>query len=201
MQRLNSLLRRVPVSAVYLAGLLPLGWIVWQVQSGGYGPDPVRGIERGLGLWAVRLLIATLCVTPLRWAGLNLLRFRRQLGLVGFGYVVLHLCAWISVDMAFRWSQIVEDITRRPYLILGMAAFLVLLPLALTSSNAAIRWLGAARWRRLHRLAYAGAILAILHFLMVGKVYQPEVLAYAAVLAALLALRIHRDGPAALFRA
>lgn len=196
--RINNLLRRLPTWPVYLLGLLPLAWIVWLTLSNGYGPDPVKGIEHGLGLWAIRLLLLALFITPLRWLGLNLLKFRRQIGLLGFFYVVLHLFAWISIDMAFRWGQILPDLYKRPYILVGMAALVLLIPLAVTSNNRAIRRLGALNWARLHKLAYLATILGVIHFLMIGKVYTAEVLIYAGALAAILLVRIWRNGPAKL---
>lgn len=198
LDRINKSPRRVPTWTIYLLGLLPLAWIIWLTLTSGYGPDPVRGIERGLGLWAIRILIAALCVTPLRWIGLNLLRFRREIGLVGFAYIVLHLLAWISIDMAFRWAQIAPDLYKRPFILVGMAALLLLIPLAVTSNNAAIRRLGAVNWNRLHKLAYVATSLGMIHFLMIGKVYTVQVLTYAVILAALLLLRAYRNGPSKL---
>ena len=195
LDRVNKALRRVPVWTIYLLGLLPAGLVTWQAIN---AIDPVRAIEWGLGLWAVRLLIATLFVTPLRWAGLNLLRFRRQLGLVAFAYVVLHFTSWLTIDMGLRWGQILPDLVKRWYIMVGMAALLLLLPVAITSNNRSIRWLGAQRWNRLHRLTYPAVILAVLHFMMVGKVYTTEVLIYAALLAALLVARAWRNGPRSL---
>jgi sulfoxide reductase heme-binding subunit YedZ len=191
---LNRALRKVPTWAVYIAGALPAVWMTYQTLTGTIGIDPVRAIEWGLGLWALRLLIATLCVTPLRWMGLNLMRFRRQLGLVAFAYVCLHFTAWVTIDMGLRWGQILPDLVKRWYIVVGMAALLLLVPLAATSNNAAIRFLGAKRWNRVHMLAYPATILATVHFLMVGKVYTAEVLTYAGILFALLAIRVARFG-------
>ena len=139
-------------------------WCPWRCWSGarcfgGLGPDPVKAIERGLGERGLQFLLASLAITPLRRVGLNLLRFRRALGLLSFTYVALHLTAWVWLDMGLRWSEMVADLWKRPYIILGMVGFLAMLPLAVTSTNAAIRRMGAAAWARLHRLAYV-AILA-----------------------------------------
>lgn len=195
MDRINRFLKRVPTWVIYLLGTIPLFIVAWQTST---AIDPVRAIEWGLGLWAVRLLIATLFVSPLRWAGLNLLRFRRQLGLVAFTYVVLHFTSWLTIDMGLRWSQIAPDLYKRWYIVVGMSALLLLIPLALTSNNGSIRRLGAQNWSRLHKLAYPATALAMLHFLMVGKVYTVEVLTYAGILAALLAIRLYRNGPRSL---
>ena len=189
---LNRALRKVPPWAVYIAGAMPAVWMTYHTLNGTIGIDPVRAIEWGLGLWALRLLIATLCVTPLRWVGLNLMRFRRQLGLVAFAYVCLHLLAWVTIDMGLRWEQILPDLIKRWYIVVGMSALVLLVPLAVTSNTASIRFLGAKEWNRLHKLAYPATILAAVHFLMVGKVYTAEVLTYAGILIALLAVRAAR---------
>jgi sulfoxide reductase heme-binding subunit YedZ len=195
LDQINRTLRKVPTWTIYILGLVAAVWVFY---SGLQQVDPVRGIEWGLGLWAVRLLIATLFISPLRWAGLNLLRFRRQLGLVAFAFVVLHFTAWLTIDMGLRWSQILPDLYKRWYILVGMSALLLLLPLAVTSNNWSIRRLGAQNWNRLHKLAYAATALGMLHFLMVGKVYTTEVLIYAALLALLLAARLYRNGPRSL---
>ena len=191
---LNNVLRRVPTWTIYIAGSLPAVWMAYQTLTGKIGIDPVRAIEWGLGLWALRLLIAALCVTPLRWVGINLLRFRRQLGLLAFAYVVLHFAAWLTIDMELRWGQILPDLVKRWYIVVGMAALILLLPLAATSNNASIRALGPKAWNRLHKLAYPATILATVHFMMVGKVYTAEVLTYAGILCVLLAWRVARFG-------
>jgi methionine sulfoxide reductase heme-binding subunit len=191
LDRINRFVRRVPTWAVYVLGIFPAAWVIYNGLS---AIDPVRDIEWGLGLWAVRLLIATLFISPLRWVGLNLLRFRRQLGLVAFAYVVLHFSAWLTIDMGLRWGQIIPDLYKRWYILIGMSALVCLIPLAVTSNNRSIRALGAQNWNRLHKLAYVATGLAMIHFLMVGKVYTAEVLTYATVLVLLLAVRIHRNG-------
>ena len=190
----NRALRFVPPWSVYVAGALPAAWIAYQTLTGTIGIDPVRAIEWGLGLWALRLLIATLCVTPLRWVGLNLMRFRRQLGLVAFAYVCVHFVAWLTIDMGLRWGQILPDLVKRWYILVGMTALALLVPLAVTSNNMSIRKMGAKGWNRLHKLAYPATILATVHFMMVGKVYTVEVLIYAGILLGLLALRLARYG-------
>ena len=190
---LNRALRQVPPWAIYIVGALPALWMTYQTLTGTIGIDPVRAIEWGLGLWALRLLIATLSITPLRWVGLNLIRFRRQLGLVAFAYVVLHFTAWLTIDMGLRWGQILPDLVKRWYIVVGMAALILLVPLAVTSNTASIRRLGAKGWNRLHKLAYPATILATVHFMMVGKVYTAEVLIYAGILCALLAVRVGRS--------
>lgn len=191
----NGFAKRVPTWVIYPLGTLPAIWVIYGGLS---AIDPVRAIEWGLGLWAVRLLIATLFITPLRWVGLNLLRFRRQLGQVAFAYVVLHFASWLTIDMGLRWEQIIGDLYKRWYILVGMSALVLLTPLALTSNTWSIRRLGAKTWNRLHKLAYLATALGMIHFLMVGKVYTVEVLTYAAILVALLAIRAWRNGPRSL---
>ena len=189
----NGALRRVPVWAVYLAGALPLAWIIWLLFSGGLGIDPVKEIEHRLGKIGLQLIVAGLVVTPLRrFAGLNLLRFRRAVGVLAFCYVVLHLAAWLVLDMALLWGQLLGDIVKRPYLTLGMAGFVLLLPLAVTSNDWALRRLGGVRWRRLHRLVYPAAVLGGVHYVWLVKSWPPEPLIYLAAILALLALRLLR---------
>lgn len=192
---INKTIRRVPTWVVYVAGLALAVWVIFDGLS---QTDPVRGIEWGLGIWSLRLLIVTLVVSPLRWGGLNLLRFRRQLGLVAFAFVCLHLLSWLTIDMGLRWNQILHDLYKRWYILIGMSAFVLLTPLAISSNNSSIRKLGAKAWNRLHKLAYPATILAVIHFLMVGKVYTSEMLIYAAVVMAVLVLRLMRNGPRSL---
>ncbi len=198
--RVNGLARRLPSWLVYTMGALPFLWLVWQVVSNALGPDPAKVMERGLGEWALRFLLASLAVTPLRRFGVNLLKHRRALGLLAFLYAALHLTVWLWPDMGLRWPQIWADIVKRPYILLGIAGFLCLLPLALTSSNAAIRWMGAPGWRRLHRLAYPALALALLHFVILSRVWTVELLIYAVLAVALLALRAPIPGLAGMRR-
>jgi sulfoxide reductase heme-binding subunit YedZ len=183
-------LRRVPPGVVYLAGLAPLIWIVWLTVTGGIGIDPVKEIEHRLGKVALWFLIGGLAVTPLlRHARINLIRYRRALGLLAFLYVVLHLTAWLWLDMAGLWAQIAGDLVKRPYLYLGLAGFALLLPLAASSNDAAQRRLGA-RWRGLHRLTYPAVGLGVLHYLWQMKVITPEGWLWAGVFLGLMALRL-----------
>lgn len=187
---LNGALRRVPPGVVYLLGLLPLAWIVWLTLSGGIGVDPVKGIEHRLGKVALWFLVGGLAITPLRRiTGLNLLRYRRAVGLLGFGYVAAHLLAWVVLDMGLLWAQAAADLVKRPYLLLGITGFALLVPLALTSNTASVRRLGR-NWRRLHWLVYPAVSLGVLHYLMQMKVISPEGWIWAAVLAGLLGVRL-----------
>lgn len=190
MDQINSLARRVPVNAVYLAGILPFLWIVWLAISNGLGPDPVKEIELRLGELGLQLLVAGLLVTPLRWAGLNLIRFRRAIGLLAFFYVAMHLLTWVVLDMGLRWDQMAADLVKRWYIIIGMLAFAAMLPLAITSNNASIRRLGAATWNRLHRLTYVAALGGAVHYLMLVKAWPIEPLLYLGAITALLLVRL-----------
>lgn len=183
-------LRRLPTGVVWGLGALPLALLVWDMLGGGLGIDPVRDIEHRLGRTAVYFLVASLCVTPLlRLARINLMKFRRPLGLLAASYAGLHLLAWVVLDMGLRWEQALRDIARRPYLTIGMAALAILVILAATSSNAAIRRLGARRWRAIHRLVYLAAPLALFHWLLAHKIWPAKPLVILGVVAFLLGLR------------
>lgn len=190
MDRINAFARRVPTWVIYLLGLVPLGLLVWGALFGGIGPDPVKAIERGLGERGLQFLLASLAITPLRRVGLNLLRFRRALGLLSFIYVSLHLVAWVWLDMGLRWGEMLADLTKRPFVILGMIGFLVMIPLAATSWNGAIRRLGAAAWNRLHKLAYVAILAGAAHLALLSKVWTTEVLVYVGLALVLLAVRL-----------
>ena len=181
---------KVPILLVYAVGFIPAAWTFWLAFADKLGADPVRALEHGIGLWALRFLIATLCITPLRQlAGLNLLRYRRALGLLAFWYALLHLTTWLLFDRGLDPHAILADILKRPYITIGMLSLAILLPLAVTSNAWSIRKLGGPAWARLHKLAYVAIALAALHFVMVLKTWQPEPLIYAAIVAALLGYR------------
>ena len=189
-QRINGALRLVPTGALYALGLVPLAILVAQAVTGGLGIDPVKVIEHRLGEVALQFLVAGLAITPLRrWTGVNLIRFRRAVGLLAFLYACLHLAVWVTLDLQFRWAEIGADIAKRPYITLGMAALVAMSPLALTSNTLAIRSLGAAAWGRLHRLTYLVALLAALHFLLLVKAWPVEPMVYLGLVLALLAVR------------
>ncbi|MBY6155914.1 protein-methionine-sulfoxide reductase heme-binding subunit MsrQ [Pseudooceanicola nitratireducens] len=188
-QAINQGARRVPTWVLYIVGAVPPIWLFIAGLTGGLGVDPVKAMEHQMGEWALWLLIAGLCITPLRrFAGLNLLRFRRAIGLLAFFYIVGHLLVWLVLDVQIL-SQIWRDILKRPYITIGMAAFVLLIPLAVTSNNLSIRRMGA-RWRQLHKLVYLAAVLGAVHFVMLVKGFQYEPLIYLGVVLALLALRL-----------
>lgn len=191
----NAWLRRLPVWVVYLAGVLPGLWLFWRAFSGGLGPDPVKPLEHGIGLHALQFLLAALLVTPVqRLTRISFLRFRRALGLLGFFYALTHLLVWLLLDIQLRWAEILRDLLARPYVTVGMAALVLLVPLAWTSRDAALRRLGPRVWRRLHLLAYPATLLAALHFALVQKTWQTEPLLYLALAGALMLARLAR-GP------
>ncbi len=177
-------------------GLLPLAWLVWRTLTEQLGANPAETLIRATGDWTLRGLCLTLAVTPLRvqlgWP--ELLRFRRLLGLLTFGYASLHLVCYAWFDMGLDWADIVRDIPKRPFVLVGALALLLMTLMALTSWNGAIRRLGARRWQALHRSIYAVAVLAILHFwwMRAGKNNFNEVWVYGLILAALLGWRLIR---------
>ncbi|RAK16710.1 protein-methionine-sulfoxide reductase heme-binding subunit MsrQ [Salipiger aestuarii] len=188
--RINAVTRRIPPWPLYLIAVLPPVWLLYQGLTGGLGVEPIRALEHELGQLALKLLIAGLCITPLRrFAGVNLMRYRRAVGLIAFFYVVLHLLVWLVLDVQIP-SQIWADILKRPYITVGMGAFALLIPLAVTSNNMSIRKLGGRTWRKLHRLAYGAALLGGLHFVMLVKGFQIEPLIYMGVVLVLLVLRL-----------
>lgn len=190
---INAAARRVPVWPCYVLGFVPAAAYLALALQNRLGADPVARLEHETGLIALQFLVAALTVTPLReLARINLMKFRRMLGLMAFCYACLHLSVWGLLDRQLDWPRIVEDLTKRPYVIIGMAAFLMLVPLAATSSDRAIRRLGPAAWRALHRLAYPATALAALHFVWLVKAWPPEPLIYAGIVAALIAYRLLR---------
>ncbi|MFN0183895.1 MAG: sulfite oxidase heme-binding subunit YedZ [Aquabacterium sp.] len=181
---------------VFLLALAPALWLMGGLVQGTLGANPAEALTRGTGDWALRLLCLTLAVTPLRqWTGWHpLARWRRMLGLYTFFYGVLHLLCYAWLDMGFDLVDIVRDIPKRPFILVGTLALSLMLPLAATSFNRAIRMLGPARWQALHRLVYAIALLALLHFFWMrsGKNDFAEWSVYAGVLALLLGWRAWR---------
>lgn len=185
--------------AAGLLCLLPFGLLVlgaFELAGQSLGANPAERLIRSTGDWTLRFLLATLAVTPLRqWTGWSALaRYRRWLGLTAFFYAVWHFLAFAWLDMGLDLGAIVRDIAKRPFILVGALALLLMLPLAATSFNAAIRRLGGRRWQALHRLVYAVAVLGVLHFfwMRTAKNLLGEVAVYAALLAALLGWRLWR---------
>lgn len=178
--------------AVSLACLAPVVWLAWRGYQGDLGANPIEKIIRNLGVWGLRLLIVGLTITPL--ARLlrqpRLIRLRRPIGLFAFGYIVLHLSTYIGVDQYFDWAAIWKDILKRPFITIGMAAFVLLIPMAATSFNAAIRWLGPQRWRGLHRLIYLIVPMGVVHYYLLVKADHRPPLIYGAIVLLLLGWRL-----------
>ncbi len=182
-------LRRIPTWTIYLAGFGWLAWLFALAATGGLGVEPVKALEERYGLLALQLLVAGLALTPLRrFFGLNLIRFRRAIGMMAFWCLCAHLLVWLVLDLqspAMAWA----DIVKRPFITVGMAALLLLVPLALTSTDRAIRRLGRD-WRRLHRLVYPAVLLGAVHFVMQAKGWPLEPLVYLGLVLGLLGLRL-----------
>jgi sulfoxide reductase heme-binding subunit YedZ len=181
-------------SVIFTIAALPFCYLVWGAFNDALGANPAEYLIRSTGELALRFLCLTLAITPLRViAGLpELLRFRRLLGLFVYFYACIHLLCYSWLDMGFEWIDIAADIAKRPFILVGFTAFVLLTPLAATSFNRAIRSLGARRWQMLHRVVYGIAILAVLHFywMRAGKSNFAEVVVYGAILAALLLWRV-----------
>jgi methionine sulfoxide reductase heme-binding subunit len=190
----KALLHPLAKPALFAVSLLPFAWLFYGALTNQLGANPAEHLERSLGDWALRFLCITLAVTPVRviTGTPALARFRRMLGLFMYFYVVLHLLAYSWFDMGFDFGEIAKDIPKRPFILVGFTAFLLLTPLAATSLNRAVKALGAKRWQALHRLVYVVAGLGILHFfwMRAGKHNFAEVSVYAAILAVLLGWRV-----------
>ncbi len=190
------LMHRAAKPAVFVLALMPLAWLVFGAATNQLGANPAEYLIRATGDWTLRFLCLVLAVTPLRvmTGAPALARFRRMLGLFVYFYVVLHLLSYGWFDMGFDVADIGRDIAKRPFILVGFSAFLLLTPLAATSFNRAIRTLGAARWRRLHQAVYVIAGLGILHFfwMRAGKNDFAEVAVYALIMGALLGWRFWR---------
>ena len=187
--------------ALFLLALLPFGRLLWAAWTGDFGPNPVEFVQRWTGTWTFNFLLLTLCITPLRvWAQWHwLLRLRRMLGLFTFFYATLHFLSFIGFDHSFDVDAIARDIFKRPFVTVGFAAFVLLIPLAATSNRWAIRKLGGRRWQELHRSVYLIGILAAVHYFWLVKataLLWP--LAYSVALAFLLGWRVRERRPKAI---
>jgi len=185
---------RVFKPLVFGACLAPLALLAWRAGAGRLGANPIEAITHATGDWALRFLLISLAVTPARRiTGWNaLIRFRRMVGLFAFFYASLHWLTYVWLDQFFDWGHMLKDVGKRPFIAVGSAALLALVPLAATSTTAAIRRLGGRRWQRLHRLAYLAGVLAVVHYYWLVKADVRRPLAYGAVLAALLGFRLLR---------
>lgn len=190
-QKINGALRKIPTWPLYLLSPVPgLLMFYWAVTNQ-LGADPLQVIERQYGKWALQLLIITLLVTPVRKIiGINFIKFRRFLGLTAFMYVCFHLLVWFVLDKQFFWAEILKDLTKRPFIVIGMVNFVLLLPLALTSNNKSIRKLGPKRWSNLHKLSYIAVLAGAAHYMLVVKAWPLEPMLYVAGTILLVAWRL-----------
>jgi sulfoxide reductase heme-binding subunit YedZ len=177
---------------VWLACCAPLLWFVFQGFTGGLGANPIEYVLRQLGVWALRFLVVSLTITPAARLLKQpvLLRYRRRIGLFAFAYVCLHLSTYIGVDQLFDWRTIGKDIVKRPYITIGMAAFAMLVPLAVTSLDRLKRRLGPRRWKRLHQLLYLIAPMGVVHYYLLVKADHRPPLVYGAIVLILLGYRL-----------
>lgn len=178
---------------IYAVGLAPALWAFWLAANNQLGANPVKSFEHILGQWALRFLILTLLVTPLRdLFRLNFLPYRRALGLLAFYYVAMHFATYIILDRGLNWPEIVKDVTQRWFIIIGFAAFILMIPLAMTSNQWSIRKL-KSKWQSLHRLIYIIALAGSLHFLMSVKSWPTEPLIYGLIIITLVLWRVVRQ--------
>lgn len=182
---------RIAKVLVFLLALSPAVGTGWLAIAGGLGANPIDAITDTTGIWTLRFVLAALAITPIRrLTGWNpIIRFRRMLGLFAFFYGTLHFLTWLVLDQFFGWEFILTDIAKRPYITVGFTAFVLMIPLAITSTAGWIRRLGGRWWNRLHRLVYATAVLGVIHFLWLVKVVEAEQITYAVIVAVLLGLR------------
>lgn len=191
-QSINGGLRRIPAWTIYIVGAVYAVWEFWRAlnQIGPYLVEPINVLERAYGEVALILMVVGLMVTPLRqWTGVNLIKFRRAIGVTAFFFVLAHFLVFAILDVQ-SLSRVWEEIVKRPYVTVGMASFLMLIPLALTSNNLSVRKMGAASWRKMHKLTYPAAVLGAIHYLWLVKGFQLEPIIYLLVILGLLAVRV-----------
>ena len=188
----TQFIRRVAKPVVFIAALLPFVWLVYGVFAGELGVNPVETITNTTGIWTLRLLVVTVAITPARWlTGWNpIIRFRRMIGLFAFFYGSLHFMTYFILDHSLMLSGVWEDIVLRPYITAGFTAFVLMIPLAITSTQGWIRRLGGRRWNLLHKLVYVSAALGVLHYWWKVKLDVTDPAIYAGIVAALLTVRI-----------
>ncbi len=179
-------------AAVWLACFAPVVWLAWRGFTGDLGANPIETLIRQLGVWGLRLLILGLAITPAAriFRQPRLTRFRRTIGLFAFAYIVLHLFSYVGVDLFFDWNQLWKDILKRPFITLGMLAFVLLIPLAATSTNGWVIRMGRAAWSRLHWLIYVIVPLGVIHYYLLVKADHRPPIVYGAILAVLLGWRV-----------
>lgn len=188
--RINGVLRKIPAWTIYIVATVWVVWLFYLALTGGLGVEPINALEREYGELGLKLLILGLLVTPLRkWTGVNLIKFRRAIGVTTFFVILAHFLVWAVLDVQ-TFARVWTEIVKRPYVTVGMVGFVLMIPLAATSNNLSVRKLGAAFWRKLHKLTYPIAILGAVHYLWLVKGFQIEPIIYLAIILGLLAARV-----------
>ncbi|MDP2884999.1 MAG: protein-methionine-sulfoxide reductase heme-binding subunit MsrQ [Ignavibacteria bacterium] len=179
-------------SAVFVLSLLPLALLLWKAAIGELSANPIKDITEETGIWTLRFLVVTLSITPLRkitgWQ--RFARFRRMAGLFAFFYGFLHFTTYIYLDQFFAFEEIITDVAKRPFITVGFTAFVLMIPLAITSPNRIVKWMGGRRWQQLHRLVYIVALGGVFHYLWLAKADTSRPLRYGAALSVLLVYRM-----------
>ncbi len=187
---INGGLRKVPAWTIYIASAAWAGWLFYLALTGALGVEPINALEREYGELGLKMLVLGLLITPLRnLTGVNLLKFRRAIGVSAFFVILAHFAVWAVLDVQ-TWERVWTEIVKRPYVTIGMASFVLMIPLAVTSNNLSLRWMGAASWRKLHKLSYPVAVLGAVHYLWLVKGFQIEPIIYLVVVLALILLRM-----------
>jgi sulfoxide reductase heme-binding subunit YedZ len=184
----------MPAWPLYWIGAVPgVTYFYWAVTNQ-LGADPLKALEHQLGIWALQLLVAGLAVTPIRnLFNVNLIKFRRAIGLLAFFYAVAHFSIYLWLDQQWNWPEIWRDLTKRPYIIFGMLAVLGMVPLALTSNDWSIRKIGPLRWRQWHKLVYPVSVFAALHYLLLVKAWPLEPFVYLGLVLGMILYRFTKD--------
>jgi sulfoxide reductase heme-binding subunit YedZ len=189
-QTINAVLRKLPAWTIYLATGAWVYWMFHLANTGQLGVEPINRLERAYGELGLQLLVVGLLVTPLRnLTGVNLLKFRRAIGVSAFFVILAHLMVWAVLDV-HSLERVWTEIVKRPYVTIGMASFVLMIPLAVTSNNLSLRKMGAASWRKLHKLSYPVAVLGAVHYLWLVKGFQIEPITYLVIILALILIRM-----------
>lgn len=188
------MVRRILKPAVFIAALGPLAWLVYNIFWGDLGANPVETVTNHTGIWTLRFIAITLAITPIRWLTKwnPIISFRRMLGLFAFFYGTIHFMIYFVLDRSLQFEGLWEDIVKRPYITVGFTAFVLMIPLAITSTKGWIRRLGGQRWNLLHKLVYVTAVLAVVHYWWKVKLDVTNPMYYAAIVAVLLGARVVR---------
>ena len=189
-QIINAAMRRIPAWPLYIVLTVPGLWVFYKAVNNQLGADPLKALEHQLGVYALQLMVAVLLITPVRnLFGVNLIKFRRAIGLMAFFYALAHLTTYLWLDQQWWWGAIYKDLTKRPYIIIGMLAFTALIPLAVTSNHMSIKRLGPLVWKKLHRLTYFAALGGAVHYVLLEKTWQQEPILYVLGVMVLLGYR------------